>query len=82
MQLNLTPEQEKLAKEVLTKDGQSLEVAFMGLIYRKKDKKETKKFPELVRQKTKPIRFSKNDNGTFVVTKEAPESVKDWAKNG
>ncbi|EOH94755.1 hypothetical protein [Enterococcus pallens] len=82
MQLNLTPEEEKLAKETLAKDGQTPEEAFMSLIYLRLEKEMSSKYPEMKNPNVQTILADVDDDGTLVIPEDAPEHMKDWIRHG
>lgn len=83
MELNLTPEQEKLAKETLAKDGQTPEEAFMSFIYLKsEDNKRTQYSRMMENPHVQKIHADVDENGTLVIPENAPEHVKDWVQHG
>lgn len=82
MNLNLTPEEEKLAKEILAKDGQTPEEAFMSLIYLKIEKESPSKYPEMKNQHVQMVIADVDEEGTLVIPTDAPEHMKDWIRHG
>ncbi len=83
MQLNLTPEEEKLAKEILAKDGQTPEEAFMTFIYLKNEDHKKYQQPKLMENPhVQKIIADVDEDGTLVLPQDAPEHIKDWILHG
>lgn len=81
LQLNLTPEQEKLAKETLAKNGQTPEEAFMSFIYLKNEDNKRIRYSRMMENPyIQRIHADVDENGFFVILKDTPEHVKDWVR--
>lgn len=83
LRLNLTPEQEKLSKEILARDGQTPEEAFMSFIYLKNEDNNRTHYSRLMQNShVQKVYADVNENGVLIIPEDAPEHVKDWIRNG
>lgn len=80
--LHLTPEEEKLAKETLAKDGQTPEEAFMSFIYLKLENEKNSHIPMMENPNVQKVIADVDENGTLVIPENAPEHMKDWIRHG
>lgn len=79
MRLNLTPEQEKLAKEAMSKDVQTAEEIFMNSVYLILSRNQEDDYPEFpdLGDKSEWLQMKVDKNGTFVFPENTPEHVKE-----
>lgn len=78
MQLNLTPEEEKLVKEALAQENQTPEEAFMSFIYLKLSKIKSDdypEFPDLDEENT--THMVADEEGVFIVPEDASGHMKE-----
>lgn len=78
MQLNLTPEEEKLVKEALAQENQTLEEAFMSFIYLKLSKIKSDDYPEFpVLDEGNTVHMVADEEGVFIVPEDASGHMKE-----
>ncbi|MBO1306682.1 hypothetical protein JZO70_10945 [Enterococcus sp. 669A] len=80
--LHLTPEEEKLVKETLAKDGQTPEEAFMSFIYLKLETEKNPHISMMENPNVQKVIADVDENGTLVIPEDAPEHMKDWIRHG
>lgn len=79
--LDLTPEEEKKAKKIFAKDGQTLEDAILSFVYLSIENGESLEFHKMAKPKNK-IKLESNGKGGLIVPKDAPEDFNKWVRNG
>ena len=83
VKLDLTPEEEKKAKEVFAKDGQTLEEGLKSLVYLLISSNDNQAgLPKMVKPKNQPIKMINNNDGTFSLPEDTPEYIKELHKFG